>query len=257
MNEEDIFDLSGRKTLITGGAGNIGAATARAMSRRGASVALADLNLEGAEKVAETIRATGGDAKAIAMDVTEPDGVEKGVKTVLEHWGHIDVLFNNVGINHRHPAEELSIDVWERVLRVNLTGEFIVAQTVARESMIPRSSGSIINMASVSGRLGHPGQIAYAAAKHGVIGMTKVFAIEWAKHNIRVNAVGPGVLETPMAIGTTYRKGPEREKLAEKVPLGRLATPEDVAATVVFLATSAASYITGQTFFVEGGRMID
>jgi NAD(P)-dependent dehydrogenase (short-subunit alcohol dehydrogenase family) len=256
MNEPKIFSLEGKVAFVTGASGNIGKMAGRAYALHGAKVVLVDIDLPGVEEVADEIRQAGAEAIALKMDVTDPAGVESVVKNVIDKYGRIDVLFNNVGINHRHPAEEVPLDVWENVLRINLTGEFIVAQAVAKTAMIPQQAGSIINTSSVSGGLGHPGQIAYAAAKHGVIGMTKVFAIEWAKYQIRVNAIGPGVLATPMKIGTDY-VGATREKLAEKIPLGRLAQPEDLMGTLVYLASDASSYVTGQTIFVEGGRMID
>jgi NAD(P)-dependent dehydrogenase (short-subunit alcohol dehydrogenase family) len=177
------------------------------------------------------------------------------VNAAVNAFGRIDILFNNAGISIRGPAETFSLEDWNKIIAVNLTGMFICAQAVGK-LMIKLGGGKIINTASVSAKLGHPGNLAYAAAKHGVVGMTKVMAVEWGKYGVNVNCIGPGVIKTPMTM-KAFSDPEQYQELARRVPLGRLGEPDDIIGAVVFLASEASNYVTGQTIYVEGGRMSD
>jgi len=255
MRDKELFSLADRVAIVTGGASGIGKTVAIALADYGASTVIADLDKEAADRVISEIAERGQKAIATKVDVTNPDDVQNMVRFTLEHYGRIDILFNNAGINIRGPAETYALEDWNRLIAVNLTGMFICAQAVGK-IMIKQGGGKIINTSSVSGKLGHPGNLAYAAAKHGVIGMTKVMAVEWGKHNINVNCIGPGVTRTPMT-RAAFTDQQRYEELASKVPMGRLGEPEDLVGTVVFLASDASDYVTGQTIYVEGGRMSD
>ncbi len=255
MKDKDPFGLVDRVAIVTGGGSGIGRSVAIALADYGASTVIADLDKEAADRVVSEITRRGQKASATKVDVTNPNDVQNMVRFTLEHYGRIDILFNNAGINIRGPAETYALEDWNRLIAVNLTGMFICAQAVGK-IMIKQGGGRIINTSSVSGKLGHPGNLAYAAAKHGVIGMAKVMAVEWAKHNINVNCIGPGVIRTPMT-RAAFTDKQKHDELVSKVPMGRLGEPEDLVGAVIFLASDASDYVTGQTIYVEGGRTID
>ncbi len=255
MKDRELFDLADKTAIVTGGGSGIGRRVAIALAEYGANILIADLDREAADRVVSQIASKGQKALGMKVDVTEPDDVQGMVELALQTFDRIDVLFNNVGISIRGPAETFTLEDWNRVIAVNLTGMFICAQAVGR-IMIKQGGGKIINTSSVSGKLGHPGNMAYAAAKHGVIGMSKVMAVEWGKHNINVNCIGPGVIRTPMT-EAAFENRKRYQDLVSKVPMGRLGEPEDLIGVVVFLASGASDYVTGQTIYVEGGRMSD
>ena len=255
MKDKDLFDLTDKSTMITGGGSGIGRRTALAFAEYGAKLIIADIDQEAAHLVASEINAKGGRAIPHRVDVTQPREVQGMVDAAVDSLGRIDILFNNAGISIRGPAESFSIEDWNRVIAVNLNGMFICAQTVGKV-MIKQRGGKIINTASVSAELGHPGNVAYAAAKHGVVGMTRVMAVEWAKYGVSVNCIGPGVIKTPLTMKAL--EDPKKyQELVSKVPMGRLGEPEDLIGAVIFLASQASNYVTGQTIYVEGGRMSD
>lgn len=255
MKDKDLFDLTDKSTIITGGGSGIGRRTALAFAEYGAKLIIADIDQEAAYLVASEINAKGGRAIPHRVDVTQPREVQRMVDAAVDSFGRIDILFNNAGISIRGPAESFSIEDWNQVIAVNLTGMFICAQTVGKV-MIKQRGGKIINTASVSAELGHPGNVAYAAAKHGVVGMTRVMAVEWAKYGVSVNCIGPGVIKTPLTMKAL--EDPKKyQELVSKVPMGRLGEPEDLIGAVIFLASQASNYMTGQTIYVEGGRMSD
>jgi NAD(P)-dependent dehydrogenase (short-subunit alcohol dehydrogenase family) len=255
MKDKDLFDLTDHIAIITGGGSGIGRRTALAFGEYGAKLIIADIDQEAANLVASEIHARGGRAIPHRVDVTQPGEVQGMVNAALESFGRIDILFNNAGISIRGPAESFFIEDWNQVIAVNLTGMFICAQTVGKV-MIKQRGGKIINTASVSAELGHPGNVAYAAAKHGVVGMPRVMAVEWAKYGVRVNCIGPGVIKTPLTLKAL--EDPKKyQELVSKVPMGRLGEPEDLIGAVIFLASQASNYMTGQTIYIEGGRMSD
>jgi len=237
---------------VTGAARGIGYAVARRLAHTGAAVLLADLDAEGVAQAAETLAADGCLVLGQQVDVSDPAQVRAMVARALERWGRVDILVNNAGICPITPFEQLSLDEWNRVLAVNLTGAFLCSQAVV-PAMRAQGRGKIINIASSAGQMGGLAVGAhYSASKAGLLGLTKSLARILAPH-IQVNAVAPGTTETDMTRGWDQRT---LERLTAQVPAGRLGQPEDVAAAVAFLASADADYITGQTLSVNGGLLM-
>jgi NAD(P)-dependent dehydrogenase (short-subunit alcohol dehydrogenase family) len=255
MKDKELFDLTDKIAMVTGGGSGIGRRIALAFSEFGANVIIADIDQKATDLVVSEIKSKGKEAIAIRVDVTQPKEVQEMVTISLHSYGRIDILFNNAGISIRGPAESFSLEDWNKVIAVNLTGMFLCAQAIGKV-MIKQGGGKIINTASVSAKLGHPGNLAYAAAKHGVVGMTKVMAVEWGKYGVSVNSIAPGIIKTPMT-AKAFTVAEKYQELVSKVPMGRLGEPEDLIGAVIFLASQASNYITGQTIYIEGGRMID
>ena len=242
--------LTDKTALVTGGSRGIGEAIALRLAREGANVALcASQSTEAAEVVAEKIRAQGREAIARQTDVSNAEAVDVLVKTVLDAWGKIDVLVNNAGVTRDNLLMRMKEDEWDAVLGVNLKGAYQCIKAVVRPMMKART-GRIINISSVVGLTGNAGQVNYAASKSGLIGLTKSVARELASRNITVNAVAPGFIPTDM---TDKINATMREQLFAQIPLGKLGSPEDIAAAVTFLASDDAAYITGQVLVVDGG----
>ena len=247
MVQEGTPQVTRKLALVTGASGAIGSAVSHALARAGHEVWVhANRNLDQAEAVAATIRAAGGTATAIAFDVTDADATEAALRGILAH-GTVQILVNNAGIHDDAPLLGMSREQWRRVIDVSLHGFFHVTQPLLMPMMRTRW-GRIINMASVAGVMGNRGQANYAAAKAGLIGATRSLAIEMASRGVTVNAVAPGVIESPM----TALAFPA-ERLRQIVPAGRAGTPEDVAGMVAYLASDAAAYVTGQVLSVNGG----
>lgn len=240
--------LAGKVALITGAGGGIGAATARLFAREGARVALNDVRPESLAELSREIAASGGEALALAGSVTVKAEVEQVVQSILQRWGRLDILINNAGVIRDALLPRMSEQAWEEVLAVNLKGSFLCAQA-ASVPMAAQGGGRIVNTASISA-LGNIGQANYAAAKSGVIGLTRTLALELARHNITVNCVAPGFTETPMTAGIPAQL---KDEFLQRIPLRRMAQPVDIAAAHLFLAGDEASYITGQVLFVDGG----
>jgi 3-oxoacyl-[acyl-carrier protein] reductase len=238
----------GRVALVTGASRGIGRAAARALAARGASV-VASARGDHADPVATEIRAAGGRAEARALDVTEPAAIEAAVAEVVSQYGRLDILVNNAGITRDQLLLRLKRDDWDAVLDTNLTAAAMLTRAVLKP-MIKQRSGRIISLTSVVGQAGNAGQANYAAAKAGLIGFTKAVALEVASRGITVNAVAPGVIDTDM---TRALSQDAQAAWADRIPLRRLGTPEDVAEAVVFLASDEASYITGHVLAVNGG----
>lgn len=247
-------DFAGRVVLITGaGAGaGIGAATGRAFAARGASVALADRDGAAARASADAIVADGGSARAYTLDVTDPAQVEAVVAAVEAELGPVAVLVNNAGIAERTGFLELTPDAWRQVMDVNLTGAFLCAQAVARRMVARVAGGAIVNVASVAGLTAVPGRAAYIASKHGLVGLTRALALDLGGAGIRVNAVAPASVETPLTAALLDRPG-AREATARRHPLGRHGQPDEIARAIVFLASDEAGFITGASLPVDGG----
>ena len=240
--------VDGRVAVVTGASRGIGRAIARGLAAEGA-VVVAAARGDHAAAVAGEIQAAGGRAEVATLDVTDAASIDALVAATLERHGRVDVLVNNAGIARDQLALRLKRADWDDVLATNLTAAFACAQAVLKP-MIKQRAGRIINITSVVGQAGNAGQVNYAASKAGLIGFTKALALEVASRNITVNAVAPGLIETDM-----IRALPAETQAtwAEKIPLKRLGTPEDVAAAVVFLASDEAAYITGQVLAVNGG----
>lgn len=242
--------LENKAALVTGASRGIGRATALALAGAGARVAVnyahsPDL----AEAVVGEIEAAGGEAFAVGADVAEPAEVEAMARVVLDRFGRLDILVNNAGITRDNLVLRMKDEDWDAVVDTNLKGTFNTIRAFSR-SMIRQRGGRIINVTSVVGLVGNPGQANYCAAKAGVIGLTRAMARELASRGITVNAVAPGFISTDM---TGALAAGAREDLLQRIPLGRPGTPEDVAGAIVFLASEAASYITGHVLVVDGG----
>ena len=251
-----MFDLSGKGALVIGGGGGIGGAIAHALADFGARVAIADLSLEAAQSIAASCqREAPGTTFACSIDVKNPDHVNGVVSQVEAELGHIDILVNSAGINIRKDVVDYTPDDWFKIINTNLSGVFFVTQAVAR-GMLSRGYGRIISIGSVSSLMGHPQHAPYAATKGGVAIMTKAMATEWATKGVTVNAIGPAYTVTGLI--TELMNNPVKyRELIETIPMGRLGKPEDIVGAAVYLASDAASFVTGQTIFVDGGRTAD
>lgn len=245
--------FDGRVAIVTAGGSGIGAATARRFAREGAAVVIADLSGKRAEEVTVGIKASGGQAACIKMDAADPEGVQAAIQLALDTYGRLDVMFNNAGMAEVAPLDEISLESWNRVLAVTLTSVFL-GMKYCLPILRKQGKGAIVNTASISGTGGDYGLSSYNAAKAGVINLTRSAAIENAKYNIRVNCVCPGAINTRAAqILGKGREDEFRRLQAEAHPLGRMGEPEEIANTVVFLASDESSFITGAAIIADGG----
>jgi NAD(P)-dependent dehydrogenase (short-subunit alcohol dehydrogenase family) len=245
--------LDGKIALVTGGSSGIGRATAQIFAREGAKVVVADVLVEGGEETVRLIQTAGGEALFVKTDVAQPTEVAAMVKKAVETYSRLDCAFNNAGIEGViQPTVEYSEAHWDRVLAINLKGVWLCMKYELQQ-MLTQGSGAIVNTASVAGLIGLPGFSAYVAAKHGVNGLTKTAALEYAKSGIRVNAVCPGAIRTPMfERGMRDNPGIE-EQIVTMEPIGRMAAPAEVGEAVVWLCSDAASFVTGLPMAVDGG----
>ena len=245
-------DFGGRTALVTGGAGGIGLAIARQLAEGGARVVLVDLERQALDVAAASL-AEPRHHLALAVDVTRPEGVEQAVATVLEATGRIDILVNSAGVALLEPAGEVSEAAWERTLAVNLTAPLLLAQAVA-PAMRRQRHGRIINLASQASVVALRRHAAYCASKAGLVGLTRVLALEWASDGITVNAISPTVVDTPL--GRKAWAGQVGEAMRALIPTGRFAQPEEVARLAVFLAGTHAGMLTGENIVIDGGYSI-
>jgi NAD(P)-dependent dehydrogenase (short-subunit alcohol dehydrogenase family) len=250
--------LDGKVAVVTGGAHGIGRASAKALAAEGAKVAVGDVDEVEGRACAGEIRDAGGDAIFVRTDVTSLDDVQALVGEAVERWGRLDVMFNNVGVAIGGAAGEMSEDDWRRVIDVNLTGVWR-GMRVAIPIMLEAGGGSIVNTSSVQGHVGFVGWSGYAASKGGVDALTRQAAVEYAPKGIRVNAIVPGTILTAMNEGILREVDDPDALLAEwnaMHPVGRIGTPEEVAAAVVFLASDESSFVTGESLRVDGGMIV-
>lgn len=243
-------DFAGKVAFVTGAASGIGEAVAKQLAERGAKVVVADLKLDAAQKLVETIKSAGGEAAAVAVDVGQIDQVEKAVKFTVDTYGKLDVAVNNAGIGgDAAPLGDYTFEGWHKVIDINLNSVFYSMKYEIAE-MLKIGGGAIVNMASILGSVAFPNAPAYVAAKHGVVGMTKSAALDYAKKGIRVTAVGPGFIDTPLLAAVPKQA---YDGLTSIHPIGRLGKSEEVAALTLFLLSDAASNITGSYHLVDGG----
>ena len=247
------FSLTDRVAIITGSGRGIGKGIALGFAEMGADIVVAERDEETAEATSNAIRDLGRSTQVVLSDVRESDQVDKVVKQTLDTFGHIDILVNNAGGMFRSEIAKISERGWDAIIRANLKSTFLCSKAVSAVMMDRKTKGSIINIASVNALAGTPGSAAYGAAKAGIINFTQSLAIELATYGIRVNAIAPGVIDTP---GTQQWVTPEREAAINKtIPLSRRGKPEDVAGAAIYLASDYADYVTGETILVDGGIM--
>ena len=255
--------MDGQVVVVTGGGSGIGAALCRVFAAEGAAVAVCDMAAEAAEGVVESICESGGKSAIWIFNVTDRKAVERAADEIESKLGDITTWINNAGVSYVVPFVDCSDELWDKTLTVNLKGTFIGSQVAVRR-MLPRNCGVVLNMSSQSGKAGNSHYAAYCASKFGIIGLTQSMAIEFAGAGIRVNALCPGVVHTPLWESQTVDYARKRNMKPEdvrpymesRIPLGRLCEPEEVAAVAVFLASDDAAYITGQAINISGGSIM-
>ena len=254
MSVRELFDLSGKTAIVTGGGSGIGRQMAEGLAEAGANLVLCARKAERCEQAAAELEQLGVRALGLGCDVRDPKQVQAVVRRTVEELGGVDVLVNNAGTVWGASPEDMPLEGWQKVIDVNLTGVFLFAQAAGRV-MIERGGGAIVNIASVAGLQGGPPEImntiVYNASKGGVIAFTRDLACKWAQHGIRVNSIAPGWFPSDMS---NFVLEQHAERLEKHVPLGRFGGPEDLKGAVVFLASEASAYVTGHTLIVDGGE---
>ena len=246
--------FAGKVALVTGGSNGIGRATAVALGERGAKVYVADIDKVSGEKTVQFVKDCGGDADFVQTDVSNEEQVKALIDTIITNEAHLDYAFNNAGIEGASAfTPDCTIENFDRVIAINLRGVWLCMKYEIPEML--KAGGSIVNMASIAGLVGFQGSPAYVASKHGVIGLTKTAALEYAKQNIRVNAVCPGVIDTPMIERFAGGDSQRHAALENMHPIGRIGRPEEVAAAVVWLCSDEASFVTGIHLPIDGGHV--
>jgi D-threitol dehydrogenase (NAD+) len=243
------FSLAGKVAVVTGGASGIGEAIVDAYAAKGATVAVLDLAVDAVQRKVSR----GNAAAAVGCDVTSEQSIVDAISTVSAQFGRIDVLVNSAGLATLGPAEEFSVDKWDLTMAVNLRGAFLVSQQVGR-IMLAQGTGTVISLASQAATIALPGHVAYCASKFGLVGLTKVLALEWAGRGVTANTISPTVVLTPL--GKEFWDNPEGEALKAQIPTKRFALPEEIAAAAVYLASDAAKMINGVDLLVDGGYTI-
>jgi NAD(P)-dependent dehydrogenase (short-subunit alcohol dehydrogenase family) len=250
---KELFNLSGRVAIITGGSVGLGRQMAEGLAEMGANLVVCARKKERCEKAAEELRQLGVKTLALGCDVKNPDHVQAVVDATVAQFGRIDILVNNAGTSWGTPVEDMRLEHWNKVIETNLTGTFLFSQAVGK-FMVPPRRGKIINIASVAGIRGAPPEfpaIGYHASKGGVIAFTKDLACKWGMHNIQVNAIAPGWFPTHMSEVVIERN---REAFLKKIPLGRFGSDHDLKGAAVFLASDASDFVTGHVLVVDGGQ---
>ena len=251
---QQLFDLTGKTALVTGGSRGLGLQMAHALGEAGARIMISSRKADDLEQAVAELQAAGIDARWVAADCAKEADIQHLASETLQRMGEVDILVNNAGASWGAPAEDHPVEAWDKVMNLNVRGYFILSQLMAQKSMIVRRSGRIINIASIAGLGGNPAAlttIAYNTSKGAVINFTRALAAEWGKYNITVNAICPGFFPSKMTMGTLAALG--AEKLAERAPLQRLGDDEDLKGLCVLYASEAGKHITGQWLAVDGG----
>lgn len=249
----NMFSLENKVAIVTGAGRGLGAAMAKGLSEAGASVLVADIDLQTATSTAELINQAGGKALPFSVDVGNADDVKAMVGACVNHFGTVDILVNNAGINRRNPCTEMSEEDWDAVIRVNLKGTFLCARE-AGKVMVAKKSGKVINIASLLATVAQPNRGPYASSKGAVAQFTKVLALEWAPYNINVNAIAPGYVATELNTKLMEDKK-VYDEITARIPMGRWAEPEEIIGALIYLASDASSYVTGQLINIDGGYL--
>ena len=254
MSVKSLFNLQGRVAVVTGGSRGLGLQIAEAYAEQGARLALVARKRAQLEEAQASLESLGAEVLTVAADLSEPSNIVSFVEEVMGTWNRIDILVNNAGATWGAPAEEHPLDAWRKVMNLNLTSAFLLSQKVAQAAMIPPERGVIVNVASVAGLRGNPsemtGTLAYNTSKGGLVNMTRALASEWAKYNIRVNALAPGYFPTKMTRGTLQAA---QDRTEAATPLGRVGGPEDLKGVALLLGSDASAFMTGQVIAVDGG----
>ena len=251
---QQLFDLTGKTALITGGSRGLGLQMAHALGEAGAKIMLSSRKAEDLEQAAAQLQAAGIDARWIAADCGKEEDIRRLADETLQRMGDVHILVNNAGASWGAPAEDHPVAAWDKVMNLNIRGYFILSQHIAKHSMIPKKSGRIINIASIAGLNGNPkgmNTIAYSTSKGAVVNFTRTLAAEWGQYNINVNAICPGFFMTKLAEGLIKSLG--EEKMASHAPLNRLGDEEDLKGITLLFASDAGKHITGQWLAVDGG----
>jgi len=251
---KELFDLSGKVSVVTGGSRGLGLEIATALGEAGSAVAITARRESWLTSADQTLTNLGIPCQAITCDVSQPDQVSAAVAGVLERFGRIDILVNNAGISWGESVETMPVEKWRAVVDTNVTGCFLMSRTVGAEMIRAGRGGAIVNIASIAGLVGTPAQVldavGYSASKGAIISLTRDLAVKWARHGIRVNAIAPGFFDTRLTIGVLERS---RAEIERSTPMGRIGDPAELKGAALFLASPAASYVTGQVLVVDGG----
>ena len=254
MHVKELFNLTGKVALVTGGSRGLGLEMAEALGEAGAAVAVTARRQQWLASAEDTLKGAGIDCLAVQCDGSQPDQVAQAVERVVQRFGRIDILVNNAGISWAEPIDTMPVEKWRQVIDTNATGCFLMSRAVGREMMRAGAAGSIVNIASMMGLVGMASDIidavGYSASKGAVISLTRDMAVKWASHGIRVNAVAPGFFDTRLSAGVLARNQAGIERNA---PMGRIGRPGELKGVVLFLASEASSYMTGQVLSVDGG----